>query len=68
MIDLAAEGALVRGASDVADFARGCFRGSTGDQVGIELEFLVFDRAAPARQVPLARIADALPRCPAGAG
>ncbi|MGV9773631.1 ergothioneine biosynthesis glutamate--cysteine ligase EgtA [Streptosporangium sp. NPDC003464] len=66
MIDLAAEGALVRDASDVADFARGCFRGSTGDQVGIELEFLVFDRAAPARQVPLARIADALPPLPGG--
>ncbi|WP_433247675.1 ergothioneine biosynthesis glutamate--cysteine ligase EgtA [Streptosporangium sp. CA-135522] len=61
MTELAADDTLVRDAADVADFARGCFLGSAGDQVGVELEFLVFDRAAPAGQVPLARIADALP-------
>ncbi|MFF5205612.1 ergothioneine biosynthesis glutamate--cysteine ligase EgtA [Streptosporangium sp. NPDC000396] len=61
MTGLATENTLIRNASDVEDFARRCFLGTTGDQVGVELEFLVFDRTAPARQVPLARIADALP-------
>ncbi|GAA4224007.1 glutamate--cysteine ligase [Streptosporangium album] len=66
MTDLAAEETLVRDASDVEEFARGCFLGSTGDQVGVELEFLVFDRGDPGRQVPVARTADALPPLPGG--
>ncbi|MFC7646154.1 glutamate-cysteine ligase family protein [Streptosporangium lutulentum] len=66
MTGLATENTLIRNASDVEDFARGCFLGSTGDQVGVELEFLVFDRTAPDLQVPLARIADALPPLPGG--
>jgi glutamate--cysteine ligase len=61
MTGLATENALIRNTSDVEDFARGCFLGSTGDQVGVELEFLVFDRTAPDLQVPMARISDALP-------
>lgn len=61
MTGLATEETLIRDASDVEDFARRCFRGATGDEVGVELEFLVFDRRAPNHQVPLARIADALP-------
>ncbi|RCG26561.1 ergothioneine biosynthesis glutamate--cysteine ligase EgtA [Sphaerisporangium album] len=35
--------------------------GLPGDRVGVELEFLVFDRAEPSRQVTVARIIDALP-------
>ena len=66
MTGLTTENALIRNASDVEDFARGCFLGSTGDQVGVELEFLVFDRTAPALQVPMARISDALPPLPGG--
>ena len=66
MTGLATENTLIRNTSDVEDFARRCFLGSTGDQVGVELEFLVFDRTAPARQVPMARIADALPPLPGG--
>ncbi|MFJ2028233.1 ergothioneine biosynthesis glutamate--cysteine ligase EgtA [Streptosporangium sp. NPDC087985] len=66
MTELAAEDTLVRDVSDVEDFARGCFRGSTGDQVGVELEFLVFDRTALTRQVPVARTAEALPPLPGG--
>ena len=61
MTGLATENALIRNTSDVEDFARGCFLGSTGDQVGVELEFLVFDRTAPDLQVPMDRISDALP-------
>lgn len=66
MTGLATEDTLIRNASDVETFARRCFLGSPGDQVGIELEFLVFDRTAPALQVPMARIADALPPLPGG--
>ncbi|WP_406319470.1 ergothioneine biosynthesis glutamate--cysteine ligase EgtA [Streptosporangium sp. NBC_01639] len=66
MTDLAAEETLVRDISDVEDFARGCFLGPAGDQVGVELEFLVFDREDPGRQVPVARTADALPPLPGG--
>ncbi len=66
MTGLATEDTLIRNASDVETFARRCFLGSPGDQVGIELEFLVFDRTAPARQVPMARIAGALPPLPGG--
>ncbi|MEU8382458.1 ergothioneine biosynthesis glutamate--cysteine ligase EgtA [Streptosporangium sp. NPDC048865] len=66
MTGLVTEDTLIRSASDVETFARRCFLGSPGDRVGIELEFLVFDRAAPARQVPAARIAGALPPLPGG--
>ncbi|MET8385478.1 ergothioneine biosynthesis glutamate--cysteine ligase EgtA [Streptosporangium canum] len=66
MTDLAAEDMVIRDTSDVADFARGCFHGSAGDQVGVELEFLVFDRTSPDCHVPLARVADALPPLPGG--
>jgi glutamate--cysteine ligase len=65
MIGLAAEGTPLRDASQVADFARQCFHGpgdgvAAGDRVGVELEFLVFDRDAAGRAVPLSRVRDAL--------
>ncbi|MFI6509241.1 glutamate-cysteine ligase family protein [Streptosporangium sp. NPDC050855] len=66
MTGLATENTLVRDVADVEAFARRCFSGSPGDLLGVELEFLVFDRTAPARQVPIARIADALPPLPGG--
>ncbi|WP_326829893.1 ergothioneine biosynthesis glutamate--cysteine ligase EgtA [Streptosporangium sp. NBC_01810] len=66
MTGLATENTLIRNASDVEAFARQCFLASPGEQVGVELEFLVFDRTAPARQVPWGRIAEALPRLPGG--
>ncbi|MEV8630850.1 ergothioneine biosynthesis glutamate--cysteine ligase EgtA [Streptosporangium sp. NPDC051023] len=66
MTGLAAEDTPIRDASDVEAFARHCFLGATGDEVGIELEFLVFDRTAPGDQVPLARTADVLPPLPGG--
>lgn len=62
----AAEDTPIRDASEVGAFARSCFSGATGNQVGVELEFLVFDRTAPGGQVPLARIADVLPPLPGG--
>ncbi|MEO3868719.1 ergothioneine biosynthesis glutamate--cysteine ligase EgtA [Nonomuraea sp. B12E4] len=66
MIGLTAEGTPLRDASEVADFARRCFRPAAGDRVGVELEFLVFDNAiyhsaAEARHVPLARVERAMP-------
>ncbi|GLW09216.1 glutamate--cysteine ligase EgtA [Microtetraspora sp. NBRC 13810] len=66
MTSLATDAAPIRDVSEVEDYARQCFRGSTGDQVGAELEFLVFDRSAVGVQVPIARIADALPALPGG--
>ncbi|MFG1704300.1 ergothioneine biosynthesis glutamate--cysteine ligase EgtA [Nonomuraea sp. M3C6] len=66
MIGLTAEGTPLRDASEVADFARRCFRPSAADQVGVELEFLVFDRRAAARHVPLARVERAIPALPGG--
>ncbi|MGC5016613.1 glutamate-cysteine ligase family protein [Streptosporangium sp. DT93] len=66
MTGLATENALVRDVDDVEAFARRCFSGSPGDLLGVELEFLVFDRTVPARQVPIARIAGALPPLPGG--
>ncbi|MER6831163.1 glutamate-cysteine ligase family protein [Streptosporangium sp. NPDC000563] len=66
MTGLATENTLIRNAADVETFARRCFLGSPGDRVGVELEFLVFDRTDPARQVPPARITDALPPLPGG--
>jgi glutamate--cysteine ligase len=52
--------------ADVEDFARECFRPAPGDRVGVELEFLVFDRAEPGRAVPIARTAGAMPALPGG--
>ncbi|MCC5580850.1 ergothioneine biosynthesis glutamate--cysteine ligase EgtA [Microtetraspora sp. AC03309] len=52
--------------TDVQAFARGCFQRTETDRVGVELEFLVFDAETPSRQVPIARIADALPPLPGG--
>ncbi|GAB1824120.1 glutamate-cysteine ligase family protein [Herbidospora sp. RD11066] len=46
--------------ADVLAYAEGCFRGSPGDQVGVELEFLVHDVTDPALIVPIARVTDAL--------
>jgi glutamate--cysteine ligase len=66
MVGLATDGALIRDTSDVEDFARQCFSGPGGSQVGIELEFLVFDRATPGRHVSIDRITEALPSLPGG--
>ena len=66
MIGLTAEDTPLRDVSQVEDFARQCFRASGADQVGVELEFLVFDRAGATRQVPLDRTARALPALPGG--
>ncbi|GAA3076399.1 ergothioneine biosynthesis glutamate--cysteine ligase EgtA [Streptosporangium carneum] len=66
MTGLAAEDTPIRDASDVEAFAQHCFPGAVGDQVGVELEFLVFDRAASELQVPLARTGDVLPRLSGG--
>nr|BFE78616.1 hypothetical protein GCM10020093_012170 [Planobispora longispora] len=54
-------------------YARDCFgsagdRAGAGDLVGVELEFLVFDRTDVTRHVRLARVEEALPACRAGAG
>ena len=66
MTGSATETALIQDVAQVEDFAGRCFRGSAGDQVGVELEFLVFDRADPALHVPADRIAAALPSPPGG--
>ncbi|MFD1938185.1 MULTISPECIES: ergothioneine biosynthesis glutamate--cysteine ligase EgtA [Nonomuraea] len=66
MTGLTAEGTPLREASEVAEFARRCFRPAAADRVGVELEFLVFDRAATAGHVPLARVERALPALPGG--
>jgi glutamate--cysteine ligase len=66
MVGLVAEETPIRDAAAVADFARRCFRPGGGDRVGVELEFLVFDRTAHARHVPMTRIAEALPVLPYG--
>lgn len=60
MIGVTAESTPLRDASEVADFARRCFQPATSDRVGVELEFLVFDRAEPARHVALAQVEGAL--------
>jgi len=52
--------------TDVLAYARRCFHGATTDRIGVELEFPVFDRAAPNRTVPIERIRAALPRLPGG--
>lgn len=46
--------------ADVLAYAEGCFTGSPGDQVGVELEFLVHDVTDPALTVPITRVTDAL--------
>ncbi|MFC5835525.1 ergothioneine biosynthesis glutamate--cysteine ligase EgtA [Nonomuraea insulae] len=61
MIGATAEDTPLRDASEVADFARRCFRPAADDRVGVELEFLVFDRTDAARHVPLARAESVLP-------
>lgn len=58
--------APLRDVADVADFAGRCLSGSGGDRVGVELEFLVYDRAAASRHVPLEEVARALPPLPGG--
>ncbi|MFB4268128.1 ergothioneine biosynthesis glutamate--cysteine ligase EgtA [Nonomuraea sp. GTA35] len=60
MIGVTAESTPLRDATQVADHARRCFR-PAGDRVGVELEFLVFDRADPGGHVPLERTRRALP-------
>ena len=57
---------LLRDGSGVEEYAAECFRARPGSRVGAELEFLVFDRAAPARHVPAAAVAEALPPLPGG--
>ncbi|MEV5410226.1 ergothioneine biosynthesis glutamate--cysteine ligase EgtA [Thermopolyspora sp. NPDC052614] len=66
MTGVAVGAEVVRGIRDVEEFARGCFAPYAGDRVGVELEFLVFDRADPGRHVPIARIRDALVAPPGG--
>ncbi|WP_214410437.1 glutamate-cysteine ligase family protein, partial [Sphaerisporangium fuscum] len=56
----------VRGLADVERFARRCFEGTPGDATGVELEFLVFDRGDPSRNVRIAEIRAALPILPHG--
>ncbi|MFF4413595.1 ergothioneine biosynthesis glutamate--cysteine ligase EgtA [Streptosporangium sp. NPDC001559] len=66
MASLVAEDTPIRNASDVEAFAQDCFLGAAGDEVGVELEFLVFDRTATGDQVPLDRTADVLPSMDGG--
>ncbi|MFC7388156.1 glutamate-cysteine ligase family protein [Sphaerisporangium rhizosphaerae] len=58
--------ARVRGPAEVEEFARRCFQGTPGDRVGVELEFLVFDREDPSRHVRVERTAEALPTLAGG--
>ncbi|NUP02383.1 MAG: ergothioneine biosynthesis glutamate--cysteine ligase EgtA, partial [Nonomuraea sp.] len=60
------EGGPLRHALEVEEFARRCFTPATRDQVGAELEFLVFDCRDPTAQVPMARVESALPALPGG--
>ncbi|TMR98015.1 ergothioneine biosynthesis glutamate--cysteine ligase EgtA [Nonomuraea basaltis] len=66
MIGLTAEGTPLKDASEVAEFARRCFRATDENRVGIELEFLVYDRAKATRHVPLDEVERALPALPGG--
>ncbi|TDD20101.1 ergothioneine biosynthesis glutamate--cysteine ligase EgtA [Nonomuraea diastatica] len=66
MIGLTAEGSPLRDASEVGDYAGRCFRSTGDDRVGVELEFLVFDRTSAARHVPMDRVERALPPLPGG--
>ncbi|MBG0830238.1 ergothioneine biosynthesis glutamate--cysteine ligase EgtA [Planomonospora sp. ID67723] len=64
MTGLVTEETPIRDGAEVEEFARSCFGAAAGDRVGVELEFLVFDRSAVARHVPQDRIARALPLLP----
>ncbi|GAA1507855.1 ergothioneine biosynthesis glutamate--cysteine ligase EgtA [Sphaerisporangium rubeum] len=66
MIGTENDDAPIRRMADVEDFARQCFQGTPGDRIGVELEFLVFDRSDPARQVAVEEIERALPPMPGG--
>ncbi|MET7327152.1 ergothioneine biosynthesis glutamate--cysteine ligase EgtA [Nonomuraea sp. NPDC005650] len=71
MIGLTSESTPLRDASEVADFARRCFqpaaeRPDAGERVGVELEFLVFDRGAAAAHVPMAEVERVIPALPGG--
>ncbi|WP_433516269.1 ergothioneine biosynthesis glutamate--cysteine ligase EgtA [Nonomuraea sp. CA-143628] len=66
MIGLTAESPPLQDASEVVDFARRCFCPAAADLVGVELEFLIFDRASATRHVPLARTERAMPELPGG--
>ncbi|MGR6922043.1 ergothioneine biosynthesis glutamate--cysteine ligase EgtA [[Actinomadura] parvosata] len=66
MIGVTAESTPLRDVTEVAGYARRCFR-PAGDRVGVELEFLVFDRTDPGGHVPMERTERALPaRLPGG--
>ncbi|MFC6086613.1 ergothioneine biosynthesis glutamate--cysteine ligase EgtA [Sphaerisporangium aureirubrum] len=60
------ESALIRDVAEVEGFARECFQAGPGERVGVELEFLVFDRADAGRAVPVGEIAGVLPELPGG--
>nr|WP_283133990.1 ergothioneine biosynthesis glutamate--cysteine ligase EgtA [Rhizohabitans arisaemae] len=49
---------------DVVVYAGGCFRPSGADRVGVELEWLVYDPAAPREAVPIERVRSALAGVP----
>jgi len=66
MTETAADAEVIRDIDDVIGFARGCLAPRGGDRVGVELEFLVFDRGDPRRHVPIARVRDALADAPPG--
>ncbi|GIH89822.1 ergothioneine biosynthesis glutamate--cysteine ligase EgtA [Planobispora siamensis] len=65
MAGLVIEETPIRDGSQVERFARTCF-GASGDRVGIELEFLVYDRTAVARHVPMTEVERILPELPGG--
>ncbi|MFC6082582.1 glutamate-cysteine ligase family protein [Sphaerisporangium aureirubrum] len=58
--------APIRRMADVEEFARRCFQGTPGDRIGVELEFLVYDRADPTRPVLVREISEILPPLPGG--
>ncbi|GAA2213640.1 ergothioneine biosynthesis glutamate--cysteine ligase EgtA [Nonomuraea monospora] len=60
MIGVTAESTPLRDVTEVAEYARRCFRPAAA-RVGVELEFLVFDRTDPGEHVPMERTRGALP-------
>lgn len=68
MTEVATGAAVIRGVGDVEDFARECFAPAPGNRVGVELEFLVFDRADLDAHVPVTRTRRALAEFLDGAG
>ncbi|MBO3748210.1 ergothioneine biosynthesis glutamate--cysteine ligase EgtA [Streptosporangiaceae bacterium NEAU-GS5] len=52
--------------ADIRGYARRCLAGDSGGRVGIEAEFLVYDRDDPALYVPITRTRAALPDLPGG--